>query len=175
MNPIKQMKKYIVYFSLLTFSFSFSGCGFYSFTGASIPADVKTYQVNRFENTSLLFEPGLDLLFQNTLQDLIQNQTNLNLVTSSGDLIYEGEITDYRISPTTSTSQNTAAQNRLTISVKLRFYNRKKEEDDVEQTFSFFYDYPGSSQLIGAQKATAHEEIFERITQDVFNATLAKW
>lgn len=169
------MKKHIIYFLLLTLSFSFSGCGFYSFTGASIPPDVKTYQVNRFENTSLLFEPGLDLLFQNTLQDLIQNQTNLNLVTSSGDLIYEGEISDYRISPTTSTSQNTAAQNRLTISVKLRFYNRKKEEDDVEQTFSFFYDYPGSAQLIGAQKATAHEEIFERITQDVFNATLAKW
>tara|TARA_R110000868_G_scaffold103266_8_gene284518 strand:+ start:482 stop:991 length:510 start_codon:yes stop_codon:yes gene_type:complete len=169
------MKKYIVYFSLLALSFSLSGCGFYSFTGASIPADVKTYQVNRFENTSLLFEPGLDLLFQNTLQDLIQNQTNLNLVTSGGDLIYEGEITDYRISPTTSTSSNTAAQNRLTINVKLRFYNRKKEEDDLEQSFSFFYDYDGSAQLIGAQKATAHEEIFERITQDVFNATLAKW
>ena len=168
------MKKYIVYFSLLALSFSLSGCGFYSFTGASIP-DVKTYQVNRFENTSLLFEPGLDLLFQNTLQDLIQNQTNLNLVTSGGDLIYEGEITDYRISPTTSTSSNTAAQNRLTINVKLRFYNRKKEEDDLEQSFSFFYDYDGSAQLIGAQKATAHEEIFERITQDVFNATLAKW
>lgn len=169
------MKKHIIYFLLLALSFSLSGCGFYSFTGASIAPDVKTYQVNRFENTSLLFEPGLDLQFQNTLQDLIQNQTNLNLVTTGGDLIYEGEITDYRISPTTSTSENTAAQNRLTISVKLRFYNKKKEEDDVEQTFSFFYDYPGSAQLIGSQKATAHEEIFERITQDVFNATLAKW
>ena len=113
--------------------------------------------------------------FQIALEDLIQNQTNLNLVTSNGDLVYEGEITDYRISPTTATSENTAAQNRLTISVKVRFFNRKNEEDDLEQTFSFFYDYPGSSQLIGSQKATAHEEIFERITQDIFNATLAKW
>ena len=55
------------------------------------------------------------------------------------------------------------------------FYNRKKEEDDLEQSFSFFYDYPGSAQLVGSQKTTAHEEIFERITQDIFNATLAKW
>ncbi len=147
----------------------------YSFTGASIPPGTKTYQVNRFENTALLVEPGLERDFKLALEDLIQNQTNLTLVTSNGDLVYEGEITQYRISPTTATSQNTAAQNRLTIGVKLRFYNTKKEEDDLEQNFTFFYDFDGSAQLLGAQKTTAHEAIFERITQDIFNATLAKW
>ena len=170
------MKKYFIHFSLLTFSFSLLGCGIYSFTGASVPPDTKTYQVNYFENTALLVEPGLDRDFKITLEDLIQNQTNLTLVTSNGDLVYEGEITEYRISPTTATAQNTAAQNRLTISVKLNFYNRKREEDNIEnQSFSFFYDYPGSAQLVGSQKATAHEEILERLTQDIFNATLAKW
>ena len=99
----------------------------------------------------------------------------MSLVPSNGDLVYEGEITNYRVSPTTATSENTAAQNRLTISVKLRFFNRKKEEDDLEQSFSFYYDYEGTSLLTGATKTTAHEEIFERLTQDIFNATLAKW
>lgn len=146
----------------------------YGFTQPS-SIDAETFQVNRFENTSILFEPGLDLLFQNALQDLIQDQTNYKLDTSNADLVYEGEITNYRISPTTSTSENTAAQNRLTISVKIRFYNKNNEEDDIEQTFSFFYDYDGSSQLIGSVKTTAHEEIFDRITQDIINATLAKW
>jgi hypothetical protein len=169
------MKNYFFYFSLLGLSLTLLGCGAYSFTGASIPAGTETYQVNRFENTSLLIEPGLERDFKLALEDLIQNQTNLNLVPSKGDLVYEGEITNYRISPTTATSDNRAAQNRLTISIKLRFYNRKKEEDDLEQSFSFFYDYPGSAQLVGSQKTTAHEEIFERITQDIFNATLAKW
>jgi hypothetical protein len=168
---MKQLK----YIFLIVVVFTIASCGFYSFTGASVPPGTKTYQVNRFENNALLVEPGLERDFKLALEDLIQNQTNLNLVTSNGDLVYEGEITDYRISPTTATSENTAAQNRLTISVKLRFFNRKKEEDDLEQTFSFYYDYPGSSQLIGAQKASAHEEIFERLTQDIFNATLAKW
>ena len=171
----KKMKKTLIYFLLLTFNFLFTSCGFYSFTGASIPANVKTFQVNRFENNALLVEPGLERDFKIALEDLIQNQTNLNLVPSSGDLVYEGEITDYRISPTTATSDNTAAQNRLTISVKVRFFNKKKEEDDLEQSFSFFYDYEGGSQLVGAIKTTAHEEIFERLTQDIFNATLAKW
>ncbi|MBD0832843.1 LptE family protein [Aestuariibaculum sediminum] len=169
------MKKHIIHLLLLTFSFTLVNCGIYSFSGISISPDVKTFQVNRFENTSLLFEPGLDLQFQNALQDLIQNQTNLSLVTTNGDLTYEGEITNYRISPTTATSQNTAAQNRLTITVKVRFFNKKKEDDDLDQSFSFFYDYDGAAQLVGAQKATAHEEIFDRLTQDILNATLAKW
>lgn len=163
------------YILLLLTALTLTGCGMYSFTGASIPPGTKTFQVNRFENVALLIEPGIERDFQNALILILENQTNLSNVNSNGDLVYEGEITDYRISPTTATAQSTAAQNRLTISVKIRFYNRKNEEDDLEQTFSFFYDYPGSAQLIGSQKTTAIEEIFERITQDVFNATLAKW
>lgn len=167
--------KYIKHIFLLSVSITVLGCGAYSFTGASVPEGTKTFQVNRIENNALLVEPGLERDFKIALEDLIQNQTNLSLVTSGGDLVYEGEITTYRISPTTATSQNTAAQNRLTIGVKISFYNTKKEDDDLESSFSFFYDYPGSSQLIGGQKTTAHEEIFERLTQDIFNATLAKW
>ena len=105
----------------------------------------------------------------------IRDRTSLDLVKSNGDLIYEGEITEYRISPTTATSSNTAAQNRLTISVNVRFYDKNDEEANFEKRFSFYFDYAGSSQLIGAQKVTAIEEVFERITQDVFNASLAKW
>jgi len=168
------MKK-IKFLIIIVLSLTLIGCGAYSFTGASIPSGTETYQVNRFENTALLIEPGLERDFKLALEDLIQNQTNLILVPSKGDLIYEGEITEYRISPTTATSDNRAAQNRLTITIKLRFFNTKKVEDDLEQSFSFFYDYPASGQLTGSQKTTAHEEIFERITQDIFNATLAKW
>jgi len=167
--------KIFKYIFLLLITISLYGCGIYSFTGASIPADTKTFQVNRIENNALLVEPGLERDFKLALENLILNQTNLSLVTSGGDLVYEGEITTYRVSPTTATSQNTAAQNRLTIGVKIQFYNRKNSEDDLDQSFSFFYDYPGSAQLVGGQKTTAHEEVFERLTQDIFNATLAKW
>lgn len=166
--------KYTTFILILLVSSTFSGCGAYSFTGVKT-GDAKTFQVNRFENTSLLIEPGLERDFKLALEDLIQNQTNLGLVPSNGDLVYEGEITNYRISPTTATSQNTAAQNRLTIGVKIRFYNTLNEEEDLDQSFSFFYDYPGRSQLVGGQKTTAHEEIFERLTQDIINATLARW
>jgi hypothetical protein len=149
-------------------------CWKYSFTGVS-DLKAETFQVNYFQNNSALIEPGLERDFTIALQDLLTNQTSLGLVTSNGDLVYEGEISEYRISPTTATSDNRAAQNRLTISVQVRFYDKNDPEAELDQRFSFFYDYPGSSQLVGSQKTAAHEEIFERITQDIFNATLAKW
>ena len=147
----------------------------YSLTGASISPETKTFQVNYFQNNAPLIEPGIERDFTNQLIDLLINQTSLELVKSNGDLIYEGEIVEYRISPTTATANNTAAQNRLTVGVNIRFYDKSDSESDFEKRFSFYYDYPGNVQLIGGQKDTALEEIFERITQDVFNASLAKW
>jgi len=147
----------------------------YSLTGASISPETKTFQVNYFQNNSTLIEPGIEREFTNKLIDLLINQTSLDLVKSNGDLTYEGEIVEYRISPTTATANNTAAQNRLTVGVNIRFYDKSDSEADFEKRFSFYYDYPGSAQLIGSQKDTAIDEIFERITQDVFNASLAKW
>ncbi len=153
-----------------------TGCSVnYSFTGASIPEGTRTFQVNNFVNDAPLIEPGLDRLFTVELQDLIQNQTNLELVISNADLIYEGEIIEYRISPTTAQANSTAAQNRLTIGVNVRFIDTNNPDNDFEQRFSFFFDYEGSAQLVGSQKTTAIDEIFERITQDIFNASLAKW
>ena len=164
--------KIISTFLLATMLFS---CGYYSFTGATVREDLKTFQVNYFQNNAPIIEPGLERDFKIALETLIQNQTNLDLVTSNGDLVFEGEITDYRISPTTATADNTAAQNRLTIAINVRFYDTKKDENDFEKRFSFFFDYEGSAQLVGSQKDIAIEEIFDRITQDIFNASLAKW
>ena len=147
----------------------------YSLTGASISPETKTFQVNYFQNNAPLIEPGIERDFTNKLIDLLINQTNLELVKSNGDLTYEGEIVEYRISPTTATADNRAAQNRLTVGVNIRFYDKNDSEADFEKRFSFYYDYPGNVHLIGGQRDNAHDEIFERITQDVFNASLAKW
>lgn len=167
------MKK--TYCLLLVLSlFIMSSCSVYNFTGTG-KIDAKTFQVNFFQNNAELIEPGIDRTFTLALQDLIQNQTNLNLVKSGGDLIYEGEIVDYRISPMTATADQQASQNRLKIRVNVRFTNRNKEIDNFEKTFEFFFDYPAGQQLTGATLNSALDVIFERITQDIFNDSLAKW
>lgn len=151
-----------------------SSCKYYNLTGTA-PIDAETFQVNYFQNTADLVEPGIERQFTIALQEIIQNQTSLNLIAQGGDLLYEGEITEYRITPMTATADQRAAQNRLTISVLVRFSNRKKEEDDFEKRFSFYHDYPANEQMTGSRLSTALDEIFERITQDVFNESLAKW
>ena len=130
--------------------------------------------MNFFQNQSARVIPGADQTFTNQLQDLILNQTNLNLVSADGDIVYEGEIVEDRVSPNTATSAITAAQNRLTISVNVRFYDTNDPKQDLEQRFSFFFDYPASSSE-DSVRDEAIQIIYERITQDVFNATLAKW
>ncbi|MDA9140187.1 LPS assembly lipoprotein LptE [Flavobacteriaceae bacterium] len=166
-------------FGVLLLVLTSQSCGIYSFTGASIPPGVTTFQVNFFENLAgnrpgSTVEPGLDNDFTNALQNLIMNQTNLNLVSQDGQLIYEGEITEYSVTPMSATSQNTAAQNRLKMTVAFRFFNIKKEEDDYKKNYSFFYDFPAELQVYDVIDS-AHKEIFDRITQDIFNDTLAKW
>lgn len=154
--------------------FTFSGCSVYNFTGTG-KIDAKTFQVNFFQNNAELIEPGIDRTFTLALQDIIQNQTNLNLAKNGADLTYEGEIVDYRISPMTATADQKASQNRLTIRVNVRFTNKNKEKDNFEKRFEFYYDYPATQQLTGSTLNSAIKVIFERITQDVFNESLAKW
>jgi len=168
-----QMKN-IKYILLIIIAFSINSCSVYNFTGAK-PIDAKTFQVNYFLNSAELVEPGIERTFTLRLQDLIQNQTNLNLTNSNGDLVYEGEITDYRITPMTATADQKAAQNRLTIRVNVRFTNKNKETDNFEKSFSFYFDYSGQDQLVGSKLTEALDTIFERITQDIFNESLAKW
>ncbi len=157
------------------FLLSFHSCGIYSFTGADV-GEAQTFQVNYFQNAAPIVEPGIDRTFTLQLQDLIQSQTNLNLTNENGDLVYEGEIVDFYVSPMSATAQSTAAENRLTIVVNLRYYNTLDPEKDIlDRRFSFYYDYPANDQLSGSTLATALEEIFTRITQDIFNATLTNW
>tara|TARA_B100001057_G_scaffold33910_1_gene30761 strand:+ start:1588 stop:2112 length:525 start_codon:yes stop_codon:yes gene_type:complete len=154
-------------------------CGIYSFTGSSIPIGVETFQVNYFENSAggkpgSTIEPGLDRDFTIALQDLIVNQTSLNLVNEGGDIIYSGDIIEYSVTPMAATAEIKAAQNRLTMAVMVSYENMLNEEDNIEKRFSFYYDFPGNLQVYDIKDA-ALEEIFERITQDVLNETLAKW
>lgn len=168
------MKKY-TYLVLFVIVITIQSCGIYSFTGTNLHPDVKTVQIDYFPNNAILVEPSLSQEFTINLQDLFTTQTNLTLVKSGGDLQFEGEITGYKINPMTATAQQTAAQNRLTITVNVRFFNNKLEEDNFEQTFSHYYDYDANAQLTGGVLDDAFNEILERVTQDIFNASVAKW
>ncbi|ARV06682.1 hypothetical protein BTO04_08235 [Polaribacter sp. SA4-10] len=168
------MKKLLFIAFLSISSILIISCGAYSFTGGNT-GDAKTLQVDYFQNQASLIEPSLSQTFTQNLQDLFTRQTNLTLVNSNGDLYFSGEITRYRITPMSATADQTAAQNRLTITVNVRFVNKLNEKDDFEKEFSFYSDFAANAQLSGSVLENAFDEILERITQDIFNASVAKW
>ncbi|WP_422860982.1 LptE family protein [Flagellimonas sp. S174] len=172
------MGKKIMIVGLLFSILHLTGCGAYNFSGADI-GTAESFQVNFFQNyadqsPSSIIVPSLDRDFTLALQDQINNLTSLSLTGSNGDLLYEGEIVEYRVTPMTATSDQLTAQNRLTMSVNVRFFNKTKEDSDFEKRFSFFFDFDATASLTSVQ-AQAHEEIFERLTQDIFNASLGNW
>lgn len=166
------MKKLLLYSLFIVFTVT--SCKFYSFTGGNT-GDAETVQIDFFPNQATLVEPTLSQRFTQDMQDLFVRQTNLSLVNTGGDLRFEGEIVDYRINPMSANAQQTASQNRLTITVNVRFYNRLKEEDDFEKRFSFYSDFDANAQLTGGVLDGALDEILERIIQDIFNESVAKW
>jgi hypothetical protein len=146
----------------------------YSFSGINIAKDIHTFQVDYVQNNADIIIPGLSEDFRNRLIDKISQQTNLSEVKSDGDLVFEAEISDYYIEPVALTAQQIAAKNKLVIKIKLSYSNAKKEEDNFNKLYSYFYEYEASLNKSEIEEE-AHKEIFEKILTDIFSDTLAKW
>lgn len=169
---IKKTPIYVLSFCVLL---TLVSCGIYSFGGVTLDSRVETVQIDYFPNNAPLIEPTLSQVFTLALQDKFISQTNLELTKTGGDIQFEGEITGYRINPMTATADQTAAQNRLTITVNVRYFNSYERDKEFEQSFSHYYDYPANAQLVGTVLEVAFDDILERITQDIFNASVAQW
>jgi hypothetical protein len=153
---------------------SFSGCGVYSFTGASIPAGAKTVSIQYFPNKAQLVEPTLSPLFTEALRDKFSRQTNLVQVERNGDMAMEGEIVEYKTTPVAIQGDQTAALNRLTITVNVRFTNVLEPSKDFEQKFTQFKEYSSSADLTAVQNELI-TEINELLTDDIFNKAVINW
>ncbi len=151
-----------------------SSCGIYSFTGTSIQPDVYSITINYFEYKALRVNPSLSNDLTEAMKDKFRKLTRLEQVNMDGDLELTGEITGYDVKPQAVTSDEVAAQNRLTVTVKVAFTNRKYPEDDFDKSFSAYADYD-SMQSLDAVEAGLCEEIIEKIVEDVFNASVAQW
>ena len=149
-------------------------CGIYSFSGTSIQPDVKTVTIDLFEYKALRVNPSLSNDLTEGLRDKFRKMTRLTQVDYDGDLEITGEITGYDIRAQAVTAQEIAAQNRLTVSVKIAYMNRLYPEEDFEKSFSAYADYD-SSQSLDAVEATLCEEIIDKLCEDILNATVANW
>ena len=149
-------------------------CGIYSFSGTSIQPDVHTVSIHYFEYKALRVNPTLSNELTEALRDQFTRLTRLDQVDEEGDLDIRGEITGYDVKAMGITADEVAAQNRLTVNIKIYFTNRKYPEDDFEQSFSAYSDFD-ATQSLDAVESGLCEEIIEKLVEDVFNATVANW
>ena len=150
-------------------------CGIYSFTGTSIQPDVKSITINYFEYKALKVNPSLSNQMTEALQEKFLRLTRLEQVDMDGDLEIIGAITGYDVKATAITASEQAAMNRLTVSVKISFVNRKYPEDDFDdKSFSAFADFD-ATQSLDAVESSLCEDIVEQLCEDIFNATVANW
>lgn len=168
-------KNLIVFFNLLLIVFVVNSCRIsYSFTGANISPAVKTFSVYYFPNRARLVNPTLSQSFTEALREKLQRQTSLNELGEDGDLIFEGQITGYDVRPMSIQKEDMAALNRLTITIKVKFTNNIDPEQNIDQTFSAFEDFDAGSSLSAVEDGLV-PEIITKLTEDIFNATLANW
>lgn len=146
----------------------------YSFSGTSIQPDVKTITIPYVEYRALRVNPSLSNDFTEALQDKFRKLTSLEQVDMDGDLELVCEITGYDVKATAVTADEQPAQNRLTVTVKAEFSNRKYPEDDISKNFSAYEDFDATLSL-DAVESTLCETIIEKIVEDIFNATVAQW
>ena len=161
--------------SLVVTAILAQSCGIYSFTGTSIQPDVKTITINYFEYKALKVNPSLSNQITEALKDKFTRLTKLEQVDVEGDLEIIGEVTGYDVKASAITANEQAAQNRLTVNVKISFINRKYPEESFEsKSFSAYQDFDSSNSL-DAVEATLCEDIVEQLCEDMFNATVAQW
>ena len=151
-----------------------ASCGIYSFSGTSIQPDVQTITIPYVEYKALRVNPSLSGDLTEALQEKFRRLTRLEQVETDGDLELVAEVTGYDVKATSVTADEQAAQNRLTVTVKIEFTNRKYPEDDVSKTFSAYEDFDATMSL-DAVEGTLCETIIEKIVEDIFNATVAQW
>ncbi len=175
---MKSRSRILILFYALMMAVIFTACKVsYSFTGASIEPTVKTFSVYYFPNRARLVNPNLSQEFTQGVKGLenkLIKQTSLNEIKDNGDLEFSGQITDYDVKPINISQGDLAAQNRLTITVKVKFTNNKNHEKDWEKTFTAYGDFDSTNALSSVEDQLV-PEIVDKLTDDIFNASVANW
>jgi len=159
--------------------FTLSSCS-YSFSGTSIPAEMKTVSVPIFENNAALVDPYLSNDFTDAFKDRIRTQSKLSVTLSGAQGKFEGTITDYDIKPI-SIQDNTkpvAGANRLTITVNVTFTNSVKgyeKQSFTNRPFTAFTDFSLAGQSFAPQQKALNKKVIDQLTENIFNAAFAQW
>ena len=148
----------------------------YTFTGASISDNARTFSVAYFPNNAAMVAPVLSSTLTDALRERFSRQTRLSQIQEGGDLAVEGEITNYVSAPSSYSSAEggVAEMNRLTVTVQVRFTNAIEPQWNYNKSFSAYRDY-SASQLLQEVEGALIQEMVSDLVDDIFNACVSNW
>lgn len=172
-------KSFLTTVILLSLPVYFNSCGVYSFTGGVPDAD--NISIQEFYNNADLGPANMGQTFTNAIKNYFVQNTRLSVIPQDGQLQLEGEIMSYSLTPIAPTSTGdptqitSASSTRLTITVKVTYVNTIDEEMSFkDKTFSFYKDFSNDQNLSDIEESYI-KQIFDRIINDIFNASVANW
>jgi len=130
----------------------------------------KSVQVDYFANNTTIGGAFLGASFTESLRDIMQSQTKLNLVDKRGDVQITGSIKDYYISPVNiQAGSEVAAQNRLQMTVIINTYFSIQDSIGLSNSsFKAFVDYDSNTDFNSIEQELV-ENLNYQLTQDVFD------
>lgn len=146
----------------------------YSFKGASLDPNLKTIQVSNIRMETAGGPANLSLEINEKLKEYFQRNTSLKINNKNPDLLIEGSIVGYELTPQAPTGDDKAGLNRITLRVQFRLTNRLDEDKNFEQEFSFYQDFPQSQTLTQVEKALI-PKLVDQIILDLFNKIAGDW
>jgi hypothetical protein len=142
--------------------------------GADIDAKIQTISVQYFNNRALRVEPSLSQKFTDGLKEYMEGNTKLRVVNTIGDVDFSGDITDYKIEPTSIAAGDIAAKTRFTITIRVKYTNSINPDDRFDTSFSRYRDFDSTSDFSSVEQAKS-KEIIDEIIEQIFNKAFVNW
>ena len=152
---------------------SILGCA-YSFTGASVPAHLKTIGIPLVDDQSGFGEPGLREKFTTDLTNLFISDNSLEVADRKiSDAVLEGVITGVTDAPSVVEQGEQVRKRRVTISTRFVLKDMKLRRTMWEKTFSSWGDYDSGAGL--SQRQTGLQEAIRKLSEDILLDTVSGW
>ncbi len=140
----------------------------------NIPVYAETFYIPQLANNAYNAPPDLGIDFAEKFKDKVRRETRLVYSDLNPHLEFDGAIQDFNVTAVAPQPGEVTQFSRLTIRIKIDFYDTENEEENWSQTFSHDVDFPSDQNLLDVQDDLV-EQIFEQISQDIFQKAFGKW
>ncbi len=168
------MKRYLNFAVGLSLIF-FPRCGYYSFSGSSLPSNIRTIAIPLFENKTTEFGVPEDIT-DALINEFTQDNTLKVVDRRAADSVIEGTILSIREQAGAYNQQEQVKEIRIYVRITAKFEDLKKNNVIWEEEITQWGTYnPDSSGEENSTRQDAIGEAIEKIVTEILNKSISGW